>query len=301
MKERPAITVIIPTFNRATTLGRAIDSVLCQTFDDFELIIVDDGSRDGTLTLVQAYRDKRIRVIAHSENLGQSAACNTGIENSRGDTVCFLDSDDIWLCNYLEKVVRAFECNPHVGFVYARLLNGPEWSIEGQNKYAEVLAQGFLSCTITLSARKSALDRVGRFNPAYSVCNDDDLCFRLAREFSFVLIPEGLAVAVRTNSSMSRVRHQTALGWEKLFLDYRQDIITHCGGRVLAFHSIKLSNCFFACFDLRKGLRYLLVGMTCVVKKPAAINPFSKKNILQIPFVTIKYFVAGLKWRIRNS
>jgi glycosyltransferase involved in cell wall biosynthesis len=90
----PLVTVIIPTYNRARLLGRAIDSVLAQIFTDFELIIVDDGSVDNTRQLVLGYADQRIRYLRHERNQGANAARNTGVRAATGKYVAFLDSDD---------------------------------------------------------------------------------------------------------------------------------------------------------------------------------------------------------------
>ena len=98
--EQPFFTVIIPTYNRAELIRRPIESVIAQTFDSWELIIVDDGSTDNTEQVVKSYQDARIRYI-FQQNLERSAARNTGIKNSRGRYICFLDSDDYYLPDHL--------------------------------------------------------------------------------------------------------------------------------------------------------------------------------------------------------
>lgn len=105
----PQVSVIIPAFNRAETIGNAIASVQAQTFQDFELIIVDDGSRDvATLeSIVAELHDARVRLVCHAVNKGVSAARNTGIAAARGRFVAFLDSDDLWLPAKLETQVTA--------------------------------------------------------------------------------------------------------------------------------------------------------------------------------------------------
>lgn len=99
----PTVSVVIPTYNRAGVLPRAIDSVLNQTVDDLELIIVDDGSTDHTIPVIEAYNDPRVRVVSHESNRGASAARNTGIDNANGQYVAFLDSDDEWKAEKLER------------------------------------------------------------------------------------------------------------------------------------------------------------------------------------------------------
>jgi glycosyltransferase involved in cell wall biosynthesis len=108
-QNRSHVSVIMPTYNRAHVLGRAIKSVLEQTFTDFELIIVDDGSTDNTEEVIKSFNDPRIRCIRHERNRGVSAARNTGIKIARGDCIAFQDSDDEWLPQKLERQMAVFE------------------------------------------------------------------------------------------------------------------------------------------------------------------------------------------------
>jgi glycosyltransferase involved in cell wall biosynthesis len=110
---RPVVSVILPTYNRASTLGRAVDSVLKQTFDDFELIIIDDGSTDESDAVLRAYtNDGRVRVIRQARNTGCAEARNVGVTASSGLYLAFQDSDDEWLPDKLEKSVAALEALP---------------------------------------------------------------------------------------------------------------------------------------------------------------------------------------------
>lgn len=296
----PTVSVIIPTFNRESTLRRAIDSVLSQTFQDFELVIVDDGSSDGTSDAIATYGDDRIIYMRHDANVGQSVACNTGIQIARGEIVSFLDSDDLWISTYLSKVVEAFEARPSVGFVYCRLLRGPHWQLEGDDQYGRVLEQGHLSATITLSVRKAVLHRVGGFNPRYSVCNDDDLCFRLSREYSFALIPEALAIVGGASDSMCGDRVRLALGWEQLFTEYKSDIVQHCGYRVLAAHLVKLASLHLRCGRIRAGSRHLIIATGYFFKTPREKSPLSKRELVGIPLTVLRSLGEGLAWRLRE-
>lgn len=121
--ERPLVTVIIPVYNAENTLARCVDSILAQTFTDFELLLIDDGSRDGSAALCDEYakKDGRVRVF-HKENGGVSSARNVGLDNAQGEWLCFCDSDDYtypcWLKNFeehfssgAEMIVQGFTCN----------------------------------------------------------------------------------------------------------------------------------------------------------------------------------------------
>lgn len=109
LKVNPKVSVVIPTYNRAHLVGRAIGSVLDQTYQDFELIIVDDGSTDNTEEVVKRFDDKRIKYIKHAKNKGGSAARNTGIKEAKGEYVAFLDSDDEWLPEKLKAEINILE------------------------------------------------------------------------------------------------------------------------------------------------------------------------------------------------
>ena len=116
---KPLVTVIIPTFNRASVVGRAIRSVLRQTFPNWELLVVDDASTDGTEREVRSYSDKRVKYIRHTQNRRISAARNTGIRAAQGGYVSFLDDDDEWLPEKLAKEVEVLRnSDPEVGLVY---------------------------------------------------------------------------------------------------------------------------------------------------------------------------------------
>lgn len=104
-----AISVVLPTYNREKTLTRSIDSVLEQTFQDFELIVVDDASTDDTTTVIDQYDDSRIQFVSHEENRGGSAARNTGIDRAEGEYIAFLDSDDEWKPSKLQRQIERLE------------------------------------------------------------------------------------------------------------------------------------------------------------------------------------------------
>ena len=117
--QHPKVSVIIPTYNRAEYLGEAIQSVFDQTFEDFEILIVDDGSTDDTQQLVLSFHDPRLRSF-YQNNCGISAARNAAIRSADGEYIAFLDSDDVWLPELLESQVAVLDRRPEIGLVYAR-------------------------------------------------------------------------------------------------------------------------------------------------------------------------------------
>ena len=118
-KDNPLISVIMPTYNRSTIAGNAAISVLQQSYNNIELIIVDDGSSDGTKDIIKALNDTRIKYIRHETNKGGSAARNTGIKSSKGDYLSFIDDDNIWMPEILELQYKTFSnSSPDIGIVY---------------------------------------------------------------------------------------------------------------------------------------------------------------------------------------
>ena len=114
----PKVSVIIATYNRAALLPRAVNSVLAQTYTDYEIIIIDDCSSDDTQEVIRAFTDPRIRVIRHGTNRGAAAARNTGIDQARGKYIAFLDDDDECTPNRLADQVSVLDSNLSIGMVY---------------------------------------------------------------------------------------------------------------------------------------------------------------------------------------
>lgn len=131
------ISVIIPSYNRAETIRRSMDSVLNQSYRDIEVIVVDDCSTDGTLDVISGYTDNRLRCVRHKQNCGACAARNTGIEYARGEYIAFQDSDDEWFPDKLEKQIRALETSDSdiVFCRYVKYENGNE--CEGPLHFSE--------------------------------------------------------------------------------------------------------------------------------------------------------------------
>ena len=250
----PLVTVIIPTYNRAKVLGRAIQSVLAQTPEDFELLIVDDGSVDDTQGVVQQFSDPRVIYLKHEQNQGQCAAINTGIQNANGDYVCFLDSDDEWLPTMLEKQLAVFhKHDSNWGLVYtlagSRQADGTiDLAFDSQlrgNVYKEALTQGYLAPSITLMVRKECFQKIGLFDTRFSCFQDDDICFRLAKEYRVDLVPEVLAIFHQdADFQLTKDLLSYAQGWWDLLIKHESEIERECGEQVLAAHFLKSGKLF---------------------------------------------------------
>lgn len=204
---KPRVSVIIPTYNGARTLGRAISSVLNQTYGDFELIIVDDGSTDGTSAVVNAIHGDRVKYIRHRVNKGVSAARNTGINEAKGELIGFLDSDDEWLPNKLQKQVDKFDsASARVGLVYGSFL-----IVDDKTKavilHEKATKTGYvyldqLKANVVGSAtpvvRKECFHKVGLFDEDLRVGEDWDMWLRVAEQYEFDCVPDVIAKYYRS-------------------------------------------------------------------------------------------------------
>lgn len=183
----PTVSVIIPTYNRAAVVTEAIDSVLAQTFRDFELIVVDDGSTDDTRNRLVGYGE-RIRMICQ-ENHGVSHARNVGIRAARGKYVALLDSDDLWLPKKLETQIAVMEAQPDIPLCHTEEI----WIRRGvrvnqmkkHQKHGGYIFPNCLPfCVISPSSvmiRRALFDEVGDFDESLPACEDYDLWLRVTK------------------------------------------------------------------------------------------------------------------------
>jgi glycosyltransferase involved in cell wall biosynthesis len=196
----PLVSIIIPTYNRCTVLGRAMESVFSQTFTDFELIVVDDGSTDHTSALLDRYRN-RIKVI-RQENRGVSAARNTGIRAAKGEFIALLDSDDSWLPQKLEKQAAFFRLCPRALICQTEEIwvrNGKRVNPKKRHqKFSGMIFEKTLPlCLVSPSAvmlRKSLFDEIGLFDESLPACEDYDLWLRITWKHPVHLIDTPLIV-----------------------------------------------------------------------------------------------------------
>jgi len=197
------ISIVIPTYNRADRLREAIQSVVDQTFSDWELIIVDDGSTDSTEKVVGSFDDDRIYCF-RQENKGVSAARNLGILAARGDLVAFLDSDDRWEPKKLEVQKSFFDSHPDAHICQTEeiwIRNGVR--VNPKKKHAKpsgwIFKECIPLCCVSPSAvmiRREVFDKVGLFDDSLLSCEDYDLWLRASLYYEIVTLPDPLTIKV---------------------------------------------------------------------------------------------------------
>jgi len=208
------VSIIIPVYNRAQLLSRSIRSVLNQTFQNFEVIVVDDGSTDDIESVVKSFNDKRIQYIRHEERRGAPAARNTGIRLARGRYIAFQDSDDEWRSEKLEKQMRAFEnAPPDLGVVYTsfwRIENGrknyiPPSNFKQKEGYIhEILLETNFIATPTAIVKKECFEKAGMFDESLPRLQEWELWIRISKYYRFKHIDEPLVNAYLQPDSISR-------------------------------------------------------------------------------------------------
>ena len=202
-----SVSAVIPAYNGRRYVGRAIESVLKQTCPAAEVIVVDDGSTDGTAAAVRAFGDA-VRLI-EQPNGGVSVARNTGIAAATGDWIAFLDADDEWLPDKLRRQSQFFERYPHLKWGYANFsdtskagqrsvhpsLPSERQPTYGFDDYFDGYCRGVYAWTGTVMVHRSVFETVGGFEPGMKRAQDNDLWFRIAYQFPQVgYVPQSLAV-----------------------------------------------------------------------------------------------------------
>jgi glycosyltransferase involved in cell wall biosynthesis len=202
MSAPPCVSVVLPTYNRATIIGETVESILIQEFQDFELLVVSDGCTDDTEAVVGSYNDSRIRLVKQSNSGGPAAPRNAGIQNASGKYIAFCDDDDLWMPQKLARQVAVLERDPEAalcftngvvfgdGGAYSRraLKNGFD-----DDHFRRLLYGNFIANSSVL-VRRDVLAAVGPFNidSALHGTEDYEMWLRVAYAYKLVSIDEPL-------------------------------------------------------------------------------------------------------------
>ena len=209
----PLVSVVIPVYNRETTVSRAIASVLNQSYANLELIIVDDCSNDNTLQVIREFQDKRMKVITSERNSGANAARNKGIMAAKGQYVAFQDSDDEWVQDKLKIQLRdMIDRNLSASFCAHRRIDGRRESIvpddyENKKKYETELMNVLADCNVvstqTLIVKRDVFDKIGYFDEEMPRLQDYEFVIRLAQKEKIGYIAQPLVSVYHTKLSIS--------------------------------------------------------------------------------------------------
>ena len=213
------ISVVIPSYNHDKYISEAIQSVLNQTYQDFEIVITDDGSSDNSVKLIKEFTDPRIKLFIFSENKGACLAVNNCIENSTGEFIALLNSDDVFLPNKLEIQLDFLNSHPEIGavFSYAKIINEDSDNFQGDHFYKSIFIQpnrnrfewlnyffynGNCLCHPSILIRRECYKNVGLYDPRFAQLPDFDFWVRLCQRYEIHIIQEELiCFRVRDNEA----------------------------------------------------------------------------------------------------
>lgn len=221
MSATPTVSVVLPTFNRANLLPRAVDSVLAQSFSDIELLVVDDGSTDDTERYVRGLDDARVHYIRTAANRGQAAARNEGIRRSRARWIAFQDSDDEWVADKLKWQLAAMAANPRAAAVYGDLLRHP---VHGEpfliaapevepGRLLDDRRSAYATFGIgiqTAMFRREALETLQGFDEQMRCFEDLDLFLRVLKRWPMIRVPHVLVHYHETDGVSKNQLHEHA-------------------------------------------------------------------------------------------
>jgi len=276
------VSVVIPTFNRKEKLIRAINSVLNQTYQDFEIIIIDDCSKDKTFGVVKKIDDDRIIYSRNKKNLGGSASRNRGVSMAKGEYVAFLDDDDLWMPNKLEEqmsVIRNLDekyCGAFCGFSIIK--DNKESTSKIYKKegclFYELLDYNCIGTTSTIIIRKKCLNNVGGFNEDLPSNQDLDLFLRLAKKYKFKNIRKTLVnYYIHNDGQIFNDCYKGLKGASHIYERYKDEIIKNkkCHSR----HLYRLSILYMENKNIKESVKHL-------------------KKAIKIDYLNVKYYIVLL-------
>ena len=282
-------SIVIPTYNRENTILRAVDSVINQKYQNTEIIVVDDGSRDNTKSVLSKYVTNGSITYYYQDNSGVQIARNIGLKMAKGDYILFLDSDDWLLPDCLLEMSKEF--NKEICAVYCltgiKKENGKvslarKDYLEGYI-YKEVLKQGFLTSTSFIAMKRDVLVEIGGWDINFPASQDDDICFRLAKYGKIKLINHILGIYgldAGNGKQISSSKERVSMGWWKLWEKYKNDVIDECGEKIYLMH---IRECIFR-FSIIENIEYLKKGMR-IIKMYSTPVEFACLKVLVVLFI----------------
>ncbi|GAA4321053.1 glycosyltransferase [Pontixanthobacter gangjinensis] len=226
------ISIITPTYNRGHLIHRAIKSVLNQSYENFEYLIVDDASTDNTQEVVNAFDDNRIRYIRYEENGGNAVARNVGVQNAKGDYIAFLDSDDEFLENFLSKALKQLENEPEASFLWSGTrtikidgsYNDRIWVPQTRKHPNQFLYELHVGIGRGFLIKKECFKDL-KFDERLRTAVDTDFLIRLRQNFTFTILQEIMLNihtqpgSVRANFSEKKKSYATIISKHKNIID----------------------------------------------------------------------------------
>jgi len=277
-------SIIIPTYNYGRFVAEAIESALRQTLPPLEVIVVDDGSTDDTWNVVLSFGD-RVRYI-RQDNAGVCAARNRGVAESKGELIAFLDADDIWEPEALERQVARFAEDPEIGLVHCGIRKFDTRTGETLTMHVDGL-EGWVATELLLwerpvivgpgggiVVRREAFDDVGGFDPLLKVGEDWDFCYRLAKKYKVGFVPAVLinyrSHAAAAHLNVTEMERGMGLFYQKAFDTDDASVLALKRRAMGNFHRV-LAGSYYHAGNYRESLKHTALSLW---NRPAAIRYF---------------------------
>jgi glycosyltransferase involved in cell wall biosynthesis len=280
------VSVVIPTYNRTRSIGRAVKSVLSQSYENLELIVVDDASTDNTLEVLASVRDPRLRVISQPRNAGASAARQAGILAAQGDLIAFQDSDDYWLPEKLETQMRVFAdlSDDYVAIFHSMIIYGRDFEAGGKRfgpRRASCepgpkanVQDGDMSATFlwgnfmgppTVLLKKAAYHAAGGFDLRLRNHNDWDFHIRLSRVGKIKFVDQPLMIVYNSSDGISKISRASAYSTVIIFGKIKR---LHPKSKALASAAVQVNRHLMEQGKPRSARRYLCKAIAITPHNP---------------------------------
>ena len=284
------VSVVIASYNTEKYLGQSIESVLNQSYQNLELIVVDDGSTDATSELIEPYRsDSRLRYV-YQDNAGQSNARNQGVRLAKGDLIAFNDADDIWYPSKLEKQVPVMARSENVALVYTGRdrIDSEGNPIEhrlptqyrGANLCERLFERNFVPCNTCL-IRKAVFERLGGFNEQLERSEDWDLWLRLAAEYEIDFVPDRLAAKRFWPNQISRDMRRVATARQQIVRSFWKSH-PNSVSRQIVDHAHAMNERMLAHAEVDQGNRLSALKILMSALKHDPFNPQTYKCLVKL-------------------
>jgi glycosyltransferase involved in cell wall biosynthesis len=308
----PRISAIIPVYNGEKTIRETIESVLNQTFSDFEVIVIDDGSTDSTLEIISSLKDSRIKVFTYP-NSGQPESRNRGLSHASGEYISFLDADDLWTPDKLEAQYKALQDNPKAAVAYSwtdsidasgKFFRRGGYRTENGDVYTKLLLNDFIESGSNPLILKQALIEVGGCDKSLTNAHDWDMWLRLAARYHFVVVPKVQILYRVSYNSMSF----NVLGQERSSLQVIEQAYAQAPESVQHLKRISLANRYkyltFKALDgyptREKGLMALRLFWNAVRNDPVMLR---RRISLKVAFkiATVSLLPSPITYQLQTK
>ncbi len=291
---KPTCSIIVPCYNSSKYLPACLDSLLRQTYVDFEVVIIDDGSTDDTDNVIKPYlNDSRMKYIKQ-QNAGPAKARNKGIKSAEGNFIAFLDSDDLWKATKLEKQMQLF-ADSSVGVIYSTAryindlgqdvcsLNRMEYLKPREGKVTDFLFVDNFVPFSSVVIRRECLDKAGLFDEELGSSEDWDLLLRISVFFEFRYIDEPLLYYRLHSNQVSRDTEKRFLYNEKIrekFIKCNNGFISRSIIRQAAVYTYIQAACFYQSVDIRRAIKYSIHALRIAPLDMGVITGFIKTCLM---------------------